>query len=69
MPQYDYQCPDCGTEFDILMSYTEWDEWTGAACESCGAIVTKANRIIGRGLTTNVVGSARKGNYGSGDWS
>lgn len=37
MPLYDYKCPKCGTEIDVLQSFTS----PAPNCPECGTVMSK----------------------------
>jgi len=43
MPIYEYQCPSCGTRFELLVQLRQ--EATTAVCPDCGA---NASKVISR---------------------
>lgn len=45
MPKYDFSCQDCGTAFEVKLSFSEVDE-AQPACPNCAS--TQTERHIGR---------------------
>ena len=68
MPIYDFTHKECGNDWHQLMSFSEYDEFESVECPHCGGTITKEDRIMGKGLRTNVVGVS-KGNYNGRDFT
>ena len=62
---YLYQCTVCSHEFEEIKEVE--DRHNCSPCPECSS--DKTRKIISPGIKGTVVGSARKGNYGSGDFS
>lgn len=67
-PMYDFECKSCGETHTEKLEFAEYDELDTAECEHCGSPLTKADRIIGKGLKT-IVHGVSKGNYNSRDYT
>ena len=65
MPIYDFLCPACNGEHEELFNFEEYEAFNWVLCQICSYKMTKKDRVIGKGLTTTVIGVS-KGNYGSG---
>ena len=61
---YSYDCTACGHVFEEIKEVEERHECS--PCPQCGG---QTRKIISPGIRGVVNGSARKGNYGSGDLS
>tara|TARA_B100001094_G_scaffold65503_2_gene61605 strand:+ start:13484 stop:13795 length:312 start_codon:yes stop_codon:yes gene_type:complete len=46
MPCYPFECQECETQFDIVLSIKEYDEQETWGCLNCESKVSKKDRII-----------------------
>ncbi len=57
MPLYDYHCPACGADFELLVRSD-----TVVACPSCGAaqVERQISRIAPHGTTAGIISAGRR---------
>lgn len=61
MPSYDFQCRDCGDEFETRMSISSYEAGEGRKCPKCGS--AQVERAF---TTVNVIAGGRSSGSSSG---
>jgi putative FmdB family regulatory protein len=52
MPTYSYTCKKCGNEFDLVLSFREFEEGKNLRCPDCGSKNIKQNLTLFYGKTS-----------------
>ncbi len=60
MPAYDYVCEECGAQFEVRMSMSEYSSGTKPPCEQCGS------KKVERAFTAVNVLTGGRGGYSGG---
>lgn len=64
MPAYTYTCRDCGAEFEVRMSISEYSRGVTALCTACGSVETERSFGVVNVLTGGRAGRAAPSSCG-----
>lgn len=52
MPTYSFMCQKCGNEFELILSFREFEGGTRLRCPACNSLKIKQNLTVFYGKTS-----------------